>query len=86
MSDAKPNDDLARYADRLDRVLGEIEDAQEALADLKTEIKSAGFDAPALVAVVKLRRDEKKRVKAEEKLQQLALYADRLSVQLRLEI
>ena len=86
MNDAKPNDDLARYADRLDRVLGEIEDAQEALADLKTEIKSAGFDAQALIAVVRLRRDEKKRVKAEEKLQQLALYADRLSVQLRLEI
>jgi len=86
MSDAKPNDDLARYADRLDRVLGEIEDAQEALKDLKTEIKSAGFDAPSLVTVVKLRRDDKRRAKAEEKLQQLTLYADRLGVQLQLEI
>lgn len=86
MSDAKPNDDLSRFADRLDRVLGEIENGQAALADLKVEVKSAGFDPTALVAVIKLRRDEKKRERAEERLQQLALYASRLGVQMELAI
>lgn len=84
MSEAKPNDDLSRFADRLDRVLGEIEEAAEALKDLKVEIKSAGFDAAALVAVAKLRRDETKRQRAEERLQQLTLYASRLGVQMEL--
>lgn len=86
MTEAKPNDDLSRYADRLNRVLGEIEDAAEALKDLKVEIKSAGFDPAALVAVAKLRRDEEKRKRAEERLQQLALYAQRLGVQLDLAL
>lgn len=86
MTDAESNDDLTRYAERLDRVLGEIEDAAGALADLKIEIKSAGFDPAALVAVAKLKRDEKKRQRAEERMQQIALYADRLGVQLSLEV
>lgn len=86
MSEAKPNDDLSRFADRLDRVLGEIEDAAEALKDLKVEIKSAGFDAAALVAVAKLRRDDEKRRRAEERLQQLTLYAARLGVQMELGV
>jgi len=78
------NDDLSRFADRLDRVLDEVETASAALKDLKTEIKSAGFDPAALVSVAKLRRDDRKRVRAEERLQAVALYADRLGVQLTL--
>lgn len=86
MSEAKPNDDLARYAERLDRVLAEMEGCAEALKDLKTEIKSAGFDPAALAAVAKLRRDDKKRQRAEERLQQLTLYAARLGVQMELSL
>lgn len=86
MSDAKPNDDLTRYADRLDRVLAEIEGAAVALADLKVEIKSAGFDATALVAVAKLKRDDAKRKRTEERLQQMTLYASRLGVQMELGV
>lgn len=78
------NNDLARFADRLDRVLDAVEEASAALKDLKTEIKSAGFDSAALVSVAKLRRDDRKRVRAEERLQAVALYADRLGVQLTL--
>lgn len=84
MNDAKPNDDLSRYADRLDRVLAEIEGCAEALADLKVEIKSAGFDPAALVAVAKLKRDDAKRKRTEERLQQMTLYASRLGVQMEL--
>ena len=79
-----PNDDLSRFADRLDRVLDEVETASAALKDLKAEIKSAGFDPAALVSVAKLRRDDRKRVRAEVRLQAVALYADRLGVQLTL--
>ena len=78
------NDDLSRFADRLDRVLDEVETASAALKDLKTEIKSAGFDPAALVSVAKLRRDDRKRARAEERLQAVTLYADRLGVQLTL--
>ena len=78
------NDDLSRFADRLDRVLDAVEEASAALKDLKTEIKSAGFDPAALVSVAKLRRDDRKRARAEERLQAVALYADRLGVQLTL--
>lgn len=78
------NDDLSRFADRLDRVLDAAEEASAALKDLKTEIKSAGFDPAALVSVAKLRRDDRKRMRAEERLQAVALYADRLGVQLTL--
>lgn len=78
------NDDLSHFADRLDRVLDAVEEASAALKDLKTEIKSAGFDPAALVSVAKLRRDDRKRARAEERLQAVALYADRLGVQLTL--
>lgn len=78
------NDDLSRFADRLDRVLDEVETASAALKDLKAEIKLAGFDPAALVSVAKLRRDDRKRARAEERLQAVALYADRLGVQLTL--
>jgi len=79
-----PNDDLSRFADRLDRVLDEVETASAAMKDLKAEIKSAGFDPAALLSVAKLRRDDRKRARAEERLQAVALYADRLGVQLTL--
>ena len=82
----KPNDDLTRYADRLDRLLREADETRADLKELKAEIKSSGFDPAALVRVVQLRRDELKRVREEEKLQQVALYADRLGVQLSLDI
>lgn len=78
------NNDLARFADRLDQVLDAAEEASAALKDLKAEIKSAGLDPAALVSVAKLRRDDRKRVRAEERLQAVALYADRLGVQLTL--
>ena len=61
------NDDLSRFADRLDRVLDEVETASAAMKDLKAEIKSAGFDPAALRSVAKLRRDDRKRARAEER-------------------
>lgn len=80
------NDHLASYADRLERLLDEADQARDAIKDLKTEIKSSGFDPAALARVVALRRDEKRRAREEERLQAVALYAQRLGVQLDLAL
>lgn len=78
------NADLTAFADRLARCLDDLDDAKGAVNDLKTEIKSAGFDAAALTKVVEMRRDEAKRKRAEEQLQAITLYASRCGVQLEL--
>lgn len=78
------NEPIAAYADRLERILDELDAAKTALDELKAEIKSEGFDQAALLKVVAMKRDEKKRKRAEEQLQMLTLYASRLNVQLDL--
>lgn len=78
------NEPIAAYADRLERILDELDAAKTALDGLKAEIKSEGFDQAALLKVVAMKRDEKKRKRAEEQLQMLTLYASRLNVQLDL--
>ena len=80
------NDDLTRYAERLTRLLDAADEASADLKELKVEIKSAGYDPTALVRVVQLRRDERKRAREQERLQAVTLYADRLGVQLDLGI
>lgn len=80
------NDDLTSYADRLTRLLDAADEAKADLKELRIEIKSAGYDPAALVRVVQLRRDERKRAKEQERLQAVTLYADRLGVQLDLAL
>ena len=80
------NDDLQRYAERLTRLLDAADEARADLKELKIEIKSAGYDPAALVRVVQLQRDERKRAREQERLQAVTLYADRLGVQLDLAI
>ena len=80
------NDDLTRYAERLTRLLDAADEARADLKELKIEIKSAGYDPAALVRVVQLRRDERKRAKEQERLQAVVLDADRLGVQLPLAL
>jgi len=80
------NDDLTSYADRLTHLLDAADFLREDIKQLRIEIKSAGYDPAALVRVVQLRRDERKREKEQERLQAVALYADRLEVQLDLAL
>ena len=82
----KTNDDLTSYADRLTRLLDAADEAKADLKELRVEIKSAGYDPAALVRVVQLRRDERKRAKEQERLPAVTLYADRLGVQLGLAL
>jgi uncharacterized protein (UPF0335 family) len=80
------NDELNSYADRLTRLLDAVDDYREDIKQLKFQIKSVGYDPTALVRVVQLRRDERKRAREQERLQAVALYADRLGVQLDLAL
>ena len=80
------NDDLAKYAERLTRLIDAANEVRDDLKELKVEIKLAGYDPAALLRVVHLWRDELKRAREQERLQALALYADRLGVQLDLGI
>jgi uncharacterized protein (UPF0335 family) len=80
------NDDLSRFADRIEAALQEIEDARESLAAIKAEVTSAGYDGGALVRVVEMRHNEKRRQREESRLALVRLYADRLGVRLKLDI
>jgi uncharacterized protein (UPF0335 family) len=80
------NDDLSSFADRIERAIQAVEDARDDLAALKAEVTSAGYDGGALVRVVEMRHSEKRRQKEEARLALVRLYADRLGVQLRLDI
>ena len=80
------NDDLSRYADRIEKAIQAVEDAREDLAAIKAEATAAGYDGGALVKVVEMRHSEKRRQKEEARLALVRLYADRLGVQLRLDI
>jgi uncharacterized protein (UPF0335 family) len=80
------NDDLSSFADRIERAIQAVEDARDDLAALKVVVTSAGYDGGALVRVVEMRHSEKRRQKEEARLALVRLYADRLGVQLRLDI
>jgi uncharacterized protein (UPF0335 family) len=80
------NDDLSRFADRIETALQGIEDAREILAAMKAEATLAGYDGGALVRVVEMRHNEKRRQREESRLALVRLYADRLGVQLKLDI
>ncbi len=49
---------LIAYADRLERVLNEIDGLKDDLKDLKAEIKSQGFNVRALDKIVAIRRKD----------------------------
>jgi uncharacterized protein (UPF0335 family) len=80
------NDDLSRFADRIEAGIRAIEDARENLSEMKDEATAAGYDGGALVRVVEMRLSEKRRQKEEARLALVRLYADRLGVQLKLDI
>ncbi len=65
---------LIAYADRLERVLNEIDGLKDDLKDLKAEIKSQGFNVRALDKIVAIRRKDSADKEAEF-LNDVLLYA-----------
>jgi len=74
---------LSAYAERLERLLNEIDGLKEDLKDLKTEIKSQGFNVRALERVVAIRRKDSAD-KESEFLNDVLLYAHATGTQLDL--
>ncbi len=72
------NDTTARlrsYLDRLERLLDQLDDAKEAIKELKTEIKNDGFNVKALDRVVALRRNKSVADKETALINDVLLYA-----------
>lgn len=66
---------LTSYADRIERLLDEVDGLKQDLKDVKDEAKGEGFNVQALVKLVSIRRN-KKRADAEAMLlNDLVLYA-----------
>jgi uncharacterized protein (UPF0335 family) len=65
---------LTAYAERLERILDEIESLKDGLKDLKAEIKSSGFNVRALERIVAIRRKDTADQEAEF-LNDVLLYA-----------
>src|SRR3954471_22560219 len=65
---------LTAYAERLERILDEIESLKDGLKDLKAEIKSSGFNVRALERIVAIRRNDTADKEAEF-LNDVLLYA-----------
>lgn len=77
---------LTNYADRLERLLDEADELREGICAVKEEAKNNGFNVPALVALVQMRRNAKKAERESERINMIALYADKLGVQLSLAL
>lgn len=75
-------DILKSYADRMDRLMQEKEEAMEALRELKLEIKSHGHDVQALTRMVKLKRNEKALAREREMRDFESLYSPAIGLEI----
>ena len=73
---------LQSYAQRMDRLMQEKEDAMEALKELKLEIKSHGHDVQALTRMVKFKRNEKALAREREMRDFEGLYSPAIGLEI----
>ena len=66
---------LIAYADRIERLLEEIDGLKQDLKDLKSEAKGEGFNVQALTKLVTIRRNKGRADSEAEFLNDLVLYA-----------
>ena len=66
---------LIAYADRIERLLDEIDGLKQDLKDLKGEAKGEGFNVQALTKLVTIRRNKGRADSEAELLNDLVLYA-----------
>lgn len=72
---------LQSLVQRYDRIKDEIDVANEALKDLKSEIKSLGFDEKAIAEIVKVQRmDAAKRQQWDSRAAALRAYGEQLNL------
>jgi uncharacterized protein (UPF0335 family) len=66
---------IVLYADRMERLLEEIDGLKDDLKDLKAEVKGDGFNVQALTKLVTIRRNKRRMELEAELLNDLMLYA-----------
>ena len=72
---------LQSLVQRYDRIKDEIDVANEALKDLKSEIKSLGFDEKAIAEIVKVQRmDAAKRQQWDSRAAALRAYGEQFNL------
>ena len=72
---------LQGLVQRYDRIKDEIDVANEALKDIKSEIKSLGFDEKAIAEIVKVQRmDAAKRQQWDSRAAALWAYGEQLNL------
>lgn len=76
---APTNNDLAREADRINNIMDQIDDLNDDLKELYTELKGKGYDIPALKHSIKISREtSKQREKRLSREQMIELYLSAL--------
>ena len=71
------------FADRANRLFDAAEAARSDMAELKTEMKDAGFNVPALMRAILVQRQDKGEAEGGN-ISDLLLYAD--AINLRLDV
>jgi len=66
---------LRAYADRMERLMEEIDGLKDDLKDLKVQAKNDGFNVQALTRLIMIRRDKRRFEVEAELLNDLLLYA-----------
>lgn len=66
---------LTSYAERMERLLDDIDALKDDLKDLKAQIKGDGYNVPALTRLVAIRRNKRRADLEAELLNDLILYA-----------
>lgn len=77
---------LTSYAERIERLLDDIDALREDLKQLKLEAKHDGFNVQALTKLVGIRRNKRRADKEMELLNDLVLYAHATGTPLDLEM
>ena len=77
---------LTAYAQRIERLLDEVDALREDLKEVKSEAKNDGFNVQALTKLVAIRRDKRRADKETELLNDLVLYAHATGTPLHLAL
>jgi uncharacterized protein (UPF0335 family) len=77
---------LTSFAQRMERLLDDIDALRQDLKELKAEAKSDGFDVPVLTRLVAIRRNKRRADREGEALSMLMLYAHATGTPLHVEL
>jgi uncharacterized protein (UPF0335 family) len=77
---------LTAFAQRMERLLDDIDALRQDLKELKAEAKADGFDVPVLTRLVAIRRNKRRADREGAALTMLMLYAHATGTPLHVEV